>query len=90
MSNTHQEKYITKLLFGFAFVTAGILLIFYTAFERARQDDWYLWGVIASVTINIGLYFLLNAFIHKVKSDLIRRQKLRDQQKTYPADKETF
>jgi uncharacterized membrane protein HdeD (DUF308 family) len=86
MSNDHQEKYITKLLFGFTFITAGILLILYAAFERTRQEDWYFWGVIASVLVNGGLYFLLTAFVHKVKSDLIRKQKSREQQKTFIAD----
>ncbi|HKB43502.1 MAG TPA: hypothetical protein VKC90_03905 [Chitinophagaceae bacterium] len=86
MSNNHQEKYITKLLFGFTFITAGILLILYAAFERTRQEDWYFWGIVASVLVNAGLYFLLTAFVHKVKSDLIKRQKMREQQKTFTAD----
>jgi uncharacterized membrane protein HdeD (DUF308 family) len=86
MSNTHQEKYITKLLFGFAFTTAGILLILYAAFERTREEDWYFWGIVASILINAGLYFLLSAFVHKVKSDLIKRQKSREQQKTFIDD----
>ena len=86
MSNDHQEKYVTKLLFGFTFITAGILLILYAAFERTRQEDWYFWGIVASVLINGGLYFLLTAFVHKVKSDLIRKQKSREQQKTFTAD----
>lgn len=82
MSNTHQEQFVTKMLVGFAFVTAGILLTFYTAFERARNEDWYLWGIVASVIINTGLYFLINAFVHKVKADFIKRQKQREQQKS--------
>ena len=86
MSNNHQEKYITKLLFGFTFITTGILLILYAAFERTREEDWYFWGIVASVLINGGLYFLLTAFVHKVKSDLIKRQKMREQQKTFTAD----
>jgi uncharacterized membrane protein HdeD (DUF308 family) len=86
MSNNHQEKYITKLLFGFTFITAGILFILYAAFERTRQEDWYFWGIVASVLINAGLYFLLTAFVHKVKSDLIKKQKTREQQKTFTAD----
>jgi len=86
MSNNHQEKYITKLLFGFTFITTGILLILYAAFERTREEDWYFWGIVASVLVNAGLYFLLTAFVHKVKSDLIRKQKSREQQKTFTAD----
>ena len=90
MSNTHQDRYITKLLLGFTFITAGILLILYAAFERTREEDWYFWGIIASVTFNIGLYLFMSAFVHKVKSDLIKRQKMRDQQKSYSGEKDTF
>ncbi len=86
MSNTHQEKFITKLLSGFAFVTGGIFVILYAAFERTHDEDWYFWGIISSILINAGLYFLLNAFIHKVKSDFIKRQKQREQQKTFTPD----
>ena len=71
------------MLLGFAFITGGIMLILYAAFERTHQEDWYFWGIVASVLINGGLYSLLNAFVHKVKSDLIKRQKLREQQKTF-------
>ena len=86
MSNTHQDRYITKLLLGFTFITAGILLILYAAFERTREEGWYFWGIVSSVLINAGLYFLMSAFVHKVKSDLIKRQKSRDQQKTFTDD----
>ena len=74
------------MLLGFAFITGGIMFILYAAFERTHQEDWYFWGIVASVLINAGLYSLLNAFVHKVKSDLIKRQKLREQQKTFTAD----
>lgn len=86
MSNTHQEKYITKLLFGFAFVTGGVLLTYFAAFERTRQDDWYFWGIVASVLFNVGLYFLLTAFVHKIKSDLIRKQRMKEQQKSVTSE----
>jgi len=82
MSNTHGEKYISNLLFGFSFITLGILSITYAAFERGNDDDWYFWGIISSLLINMGLYFMLKAIVHKVKSDFIKRQKLREQQKT--------
>jgi phosphotransferase system glucose/maltose/N-acetylglucosamine-specific IIC component len=86
MSNTHQEKFITKLLTGFAFVTGAIMVILYASFERTHDEDWYFWGIVASLLINAGLYFLLTAFIHKVKSDFIKRQKQREQQKTFTTD----
>jgi len=37
--------------------------------------DWIFWALISAVTINAGLLFLGSALIHKVKADLIRRQK---------------
>jgi uncharacterized membrane protein HdeD (DUF308 family) len=86
MSNSHQEKYISKLLFGFAFIIAGIMVILYAAFERTKNEDWYFWGIVVSVLIIIGLVFLLNAFVHKVKSDLIKKQRSKEQHKTFATD----
>lgn len=81
MADKHQDKYVTQLLLAFTFISAGVLLIFYACFERAKTDDWYFWGVLVSILISMGLYFITNACIHKVKSDLIKRQKLKEQQK---------
>jgi hypothetical protein len=89
MSNSHKEKFLSKMLLGFAFVTIAILAIFYACFERTQKDDWYFWGVVASILLNTGLYLLMSAFVHKVKSDLIKRQKVRETQKTFTADKQS-
>ena len=67
MSNTHQEKFVTKLLVGFSFIIAGIFIILFAAFERTRHDDWYLWGIVASALICPGLFLLMNAFVHRIK-----------------------
>jgi len=85
MPNSHKEKYISKLLLGIIFITLGILLIFFANFTR-QQDDWYFWGIIAAVVIVVGILLLGSAFIHKIKADLIRRQKQKDQQKTFTSD----
>jgi FtsH-binding integral membrane protein len=84
--NSHREKYFSKLLIGFAAVTGSIFLILYAAFERTKEGDWYFWGIVASFLMCAGFYFLLSAFVHKIKSDFSRRQKTRDQQKTFTAD----
>ncbi|HEX7903151.1 MAG TPA: hypothetical protein VF487_04660 [Chitinophagaceae bacterium] len=86
MSNSHQEKYITKLLIGVAFITAGIFVILYACFNRTAKDDWYFWGLVSSVAINTGVILVGSGFVHKMKSDLIKRQKQREQQKTFTAD----
>ncbi len=78
---SHEDKYISKLLLGFGAVIAGVMSILYACFERTRQDDWYFWGVVASLLLCSGIYLMLNAFVHKIKADMIRRQKVREQQK---------
>jgi uncharacterized membrane protein HdeD (DUF308 family) len=86
MANPHKEKYISKLLIGIGLTTAGVFVILYASFERGQKEDWYFWGIIASLAINAGIILLGSAFVHKIKSDLIRRQKQREQQKTFTSD----
>ena len=62
---------------GFILIDAGILLIMYSANKRA-SDEWLMWGIISSTIITSGLAVLGNAYIHKVKSDLMRKQKSRE------------
>jgi uncharacterized membrane protein len=86
MSSRHQEKFLSKILFGFAFIIVGIFFILFASFERAKADDWYLWGIVASLLVCPGIYLIMSGFVHKVKSDFIRRQKQKEQQKTFTAD----
>ncbi|MBL7739354.1 MAG: hypothetical protein JNK14_09045 [Chitinophagaceae bacterium] len=83
MTNRHRQKYISRLLIGLGFVTAGLLVIFYMSLLRPTQEEWYLWAFGVVVLINGGLLCLGSAVVHKVKSDLIRKQKHKDQQKKY-------
>ena len=79
MPNSHSDKYITNLLLGFSFVTGSIFLLLFPVFEKEQKDDWYIWAIVASLILCIGLYFLVSAAVHKVKSDLIKRQRTREQ-----------
>ena len=84
---SHTDKFLTKLLFGFAAVIASIFIIVYACFERVKYDDWYGWGLVASVLLCSGLYLLLSAFVHKMKSDFSKRQRSKElQEKKYSAD----
>lgn len=74
---SHEDKYISKLLFGFGAIIGGIMAIMYACFERTKYDDWYFWGIVASLLICAGVYLISSAFVHRVKSDLIRKQKMR-------------
>jgi uncharacterized membrane protein HdeD (DUF308 family) len=85
MSN-HEDKYISKLLFGFGAVIAGIMSIMFACFERTKYDDWYLWGIVASLLVGLGVYLMASAFVHKIKADLIRKQKMRKQQRSADVD----
>lgn len=75
MSSSHQDKFITKLLIGIGLITASIFVILYACFNRTDNQDWYFWGIVASVGMTVGLLLMGSAFVHKVKADLIRRQK---------------
>ena len=88
--SSHSDKFLTKLLLGFAAVITSIFLILFACFERTKKDDWYGWGLVASALMCLGLYLLLSAFVHKMKSDFGKRQRSKEQQKeqTYIPDKE--
>lgn len=83
---SHEDKYISKLLFGFGAVIAGVMSIMYACFERTKHDDWYFWGIVASLLLCAGVYLMGSAFTHKVKSDLIRKQKMRHVQRSSEVD----
>jgi divalent metal cation (Fe/Co/Zn/Cd) transporter len=75
MRSKHYEKYLRNLLEGIIFLTVGIFLIFYSAMTGVQKKDWYLWAAGIAVVINTGIFFLGTAFVHKVKADIIRKQR---------------
>ena len=87
MPNNHVNKYFTKMLFGITLVSAGIFLCMFVLTHPTSHDDWFLWAIGVSLLVNAGLILLCYAFVHKVKSDLIRKQKHYEQHKTFTADK---
>ena len=83
VTNKHRQKYLVSLLSGLGLVSGGILVIIYTSFLKDKQQEWYIWGAVAIMLVNSGLFLLGNAFVHKVKADLIRKQKQKDLHKKY-------
>jgi uncharacterized membrane protein HdeD (DUF308 family) len=75
MNNKHEKKFFLYILAGLIFTTAGISAIIYACFYKAHQQDWIFWSVTSAVAINAGLLFIASSVVHKVKADLIRRQK---------------
>lgn len=86
MSDSHKESYYVKLLIGFSSIIGSILVIFYANFELSKDSDWYFWALVAAFLMCGGVYFSLQAFVHKIKSDFSRRQKQREEQKTLTVD----
>jgi uncharacterized membrane protein len=86
MSDSHKESYVVKLLIGFSSIIGSILIIFYSIFELDKNTDWYFWAIVAAFLMCGGIYFSIQAFVHKIKSDFSRRQKQREAQKTFTAD----
>ena len=79
--SSHKERYFTKLLIAFASLIGSVLVTFYTIFEIRKDSDWYFWAIFAAFLLCSGLYFGLQAFVHKVKSEFSRRAQQREQQK---------
>jgi len=79
MANRHLKRWWLQMPIGFLFVSAGILTIDYSL-DRRPNDEWPVWVVISIVLFNLGIGFLGSAFIHKVKSDLIRKERTRSKQ----------
>lgn len=82
MPDSHSEKYLLKLLIGFASIISSVIVIYYSVFESgAEKGDWYFWATVAAFLLCSGIYFTLSAFVHKIKSDLSKRTKQRENQK---------
>ena len=88
MSNSsHKERYITKLLIGFAALIGTVLITYYCIIEgAATKGDWYFWAIVTAFLLCGGVFFCLSAFVHKIKSDFNRRQQQRDSQRAKRAE----
>jgi len=78
MGNHHFEKWLSKTVLGFLLVVGGIFFMYFSLSHFMRKD-WILYGLICSVVIGIGVYLLSSGAINKVKSDLIKKQKIKQQ-----------
>jgi hypothetical protein len=78
MGNYHLERWIYKTVIGFLLVAGGIFFMYYSLSHLLR-DDWILYGLICSAGIAIGVYLLCSGAVNKVKGDMIKKQKLKQQ-----------
>ena len=78
MSNYHFERWLYKTVLGFLLVAGGIFFMYYSLSHFIRAN-WILHSVICSLGISIGVYLLSSGAINKVKSDMIKKQKVKQQ-----------
>jgi len=90
MSNSHQEKFITKLLIGITLILISVFLLFFAFYERSekavKEGDWYWWAFAFAALQATGIILICSAYVHKTKSDFIRRQQQREQNKSVSKD----
>jgi hypothetical protein len=78
MSNYHFERWIYKTVLGFLLVAGAIFFMYYSITHEGR-DNWLLYGLICSIGGATGVYFLSSAAVNRVKSDMIKKQKMKQQ-----------
>jgi len=78
MGNYHLERWIYKTVVGFLLVAGGIFLMYYSL-SHFMRDDWILYGSICSASVGGGVYFLSSGAVNKVKADMIKKQKIKQQ-----------
>ena len=78
MSNYHFERWLYKTVFGFLLVAGGIFFMYYSLSHFIRAN-WILHSIICSVGISVGVFLLSSGAINKVKSDMIKKQKVKQQ-----------
>lgn len=78
MSNYHFEKWLFKTILGFLLITGAIFFMYYSLIHFYR-DNWIIYGSICSFAVGIGVFLLSGAAVNKVKSDMIKKQKQRQQ-----------
>jgi hypothetical protein len=51
----------------------------YYAITHEVRDNWLLYGLICSIGSAIGVYLLSSGAVNKVKADMIKKQKIKQQ-----------
>lgn len=77
MSNNHYEKWFFKIPIGFLLIAGGIFFMYYTLTLPQSGEYWILFGLASAITIGIGAVILSSAAVNKMKSDLIKKQKIK-------------
>jgi hypothetical protein len=79
MSNYHYERWLLKIIMSFLLIAGSLFFMYYSFTFLKFKENWVLFGLITSLSAGIGALLLSSATINKVKSDLIKKQKVRQQ-----------
>jgi uncharacterized membrane protein HdeD (DUF308 family) len=79
MSNHHYERWIIKLLIGFILIAGGVFFLYYSVTHLHTKERWIFLALSSAVPVAVGALLMSSATVHKVKSDLIKKQKMRQQ-----------
>lgn len=78
MANYHFDKWLFKTILSCLLIAAGVFFMYY-ALTHFYRDNWLLYGSICTAAVSIGAYLLSSGAINKVKSDMIKKQKMKQQ-----------
>ena len=79
MSNNHYEKWFLKLPVGFLLIGGGIFFMYYSLTLPEAAENWIIFGLASAISVASGAVILSSAAVNKMKSDLIKRQKIKQQ-----------
>lgn len=79
MSNSHYEKWVLKVPIGFLLIAGGIFFMYYSLTLPEVNENWITYGLISAISVAIGAILLSSAAVNKMKSDLIKKQKIKQQ-----------
>jgi len=79
MSDRHYEKWFFKSIIGFLLTGGGVFFMYYSVTFLEAEEMWVYYALISGLSVAAGVLFLSNAAVHKMKSDLIKKQRLKQQ-----------
>ena len=51
----------------------------YYSLSHFMRDEWIMYGLICALAVAIGAYLLGSGAVNKVKADMIKKQKIKQQ-----------
>ncbi len=83
----HRSKYELQLILGFLLLFAFTALVFFSIFEVQRIGTWYFMAAVGGGILCGAAYFISSATVHKVKSDLSRKNRRKEIQENFTNDR---